>query len=95
MLTEGLSFSGMNPKGWGCLLAVGFVHSCIAYCMYFSALRNISGQEAAILSYIDPMVAVIISFTVLNETVAPLQLVGGALILGFTLWNELQPKAQK
>lgn len=89
MLTEGVSFAGMNPKGWGCLLTVGFVHSCIAYCMYFSALRNLSGQEAAILSYIDPMVAVVISFTVLNETVAPLQLIGGAMILAFTLLNEL------
>ena len=90
MMTEGVSFAGMNGKGWACLLTVGFVHSCIAYCMYFSALRNISGQEAAILSYIDPTVAVIISFTVLNETVTPLQLVGGAMILAFTLLNELK-----
>jgi drug/metabolite transporter (DMT)-like permease len=97
MLTEGLSFAGMDAKGWMCLFAVGFVHSCLAYCMYFSALRNISGQEAAILSYIDPLVAVVISFTVLKETVAPIQLVGGAMILAFTLLNELKvdPFAKK
>ena len=90
MATEGVSYAGMDAKGWACMLAVGFIHSCIAYCMYFSALRNLSGQEAAILSYIDPMVAVVISFTVLRETVTPLQLVGGAMILAFTLLNELK-----
>jgi len=96
-LTEGISFAGMDAMGWACLLAVGFIHSCIAYCLYFSALRNLSGQEAAILSYIDPLVAVVISFTVLRETVAPLQLVGGLLILAFTLLNELKfdPFAKK
>ena len=90
MLTEGFSYAGMDAKGWACMLTVGLVHSCIAYCLYFSALRNLSGQEAAILSYIDPMVAVVISFTVLKEAVAPVQLVGGVLILAFTLLNELK-----
>ena len=90
MLTEGVSYAGMDAKGWGYLLTVGLLHSCIAYCMYFSALKNLSGQEAAILSYIDPMIAVVISFTVLKETVTPLQLVGGVMILAFTLLNELK-----
>ena len=46
----------------------------------------------AILSYIDPLVAVLISVFVLGEQMTMVQLIGGALILGFTLWNEIQPK---
>ena len=72
-----------------CLLAVGLIHSALAYILYFSALRELPGQEAAVLSYIDPLVAVLISLTVLAEPVAPVQLVGGAMILAFTLANEL------
>ena len=60
-----------------------------AYVLYFSALKSLPGQETAILSYIDPLVAVVVSLTVLGEPVAALQLVGGALILAFTLFNEL------
>ena len=44
------------------------------------------------LSYKDPfglLVAVILSLTLLHEPVTPLQLVGGAMILAFTLANEL------
>ena len=71
------------------LLVVGLVHTGITYCMYFSSLKELPGQEAAILSYVDPLVAVIIGVLLLKEPLNWQQLVGGALILGFTLWNEL------
>ena len=61
--------------------------------MYFSSLKEIPGQKAAILSYIDPLVAVVISVTILGETMTLWQGIGGLLILGFTLWNELPSKS--
>lgn len=88
--TSGVTLGGMDATGWACLLVVGLVHTGIAYCLYFSALREIPGQEAAILSYIDPLVAVVISVTVLGEGISLAQIIGGALILGFTLWNEVK-----
>ena len=63
--------------------------------VFFSALRELPGQEVALLSYMDPLVAVIVSVTVLGEPVTAPQLAGGALILGFTLWNELPEKKKK
>ena len=89
LLTTGIGFDGMTARGWASLLCVGLVHSGIAYVLYFSALKALPGQEAAILSYIDPLVAVLISMTLLNEPVTAIQLVGGAMILAFTLVNEL------
>jgi len=93
-LTSGVTLGGMNTLGWINLLIVGFVHTGITYCLYFSSLREISGQKAAILSYIDPLVAVILSVTVLGESMTFPQVIGGALVLGFTLWNELAPRKQ-
>ena len=60
--------------------------------MYFSSLQHVPGQEAAVLSYIDPLVAVILSVSVLREPMSALQVIGGAMILGFTLLNELPEK---
>ena len=91
--TGGVTIGGMDTKGWLCLLTVGLIHTGITYCMYFSSLKELPGQKAAILSYIDPLVAVLISVAFLNETLTVQQAVGGALILGFTLWNELPPKS--
>lgn len=93
--TSGVTLSGMNSKGWVCLLIVGFLHTGVTYCLYFSALKEIPGQEAAILSYIDPLVAVLVSVLLLGESMTLVQLIGGALILGFTLWNEIAPKDEK
>ncbi len=87
-LTGGVTLSGLDARGWACLLTVGFVHTGLTYCMYFSSLKELPGQQAAILSYIDPLVAVLISVAVLGESMTPAQILGGAMILGFTLWNE-------
>ena len=86
--TGGFTLGGLNAVGWGALLIVGIVHTGITYCMYFSALKELPGQEVAILSYIDPLVAVIVSL-LLKETLTIAQIVGGILILGFTLLSEL------
>lgn len=86
--TGGPHLENMDGLGWGCLLIVGLIHTGITYCMYFSALKDLKGQEAAILSYIDPLVAVLVSVMILGEGMTLLQALGGALILGFTLWNE-------
>ena len=91
--TGGVTVGGMGGRSWLCLLIVGLIHTGVTYCMYFSSLKELPGQKAAILSYIDPLVAVLISVAFLNETLTVQQAVGGALILGFTLWNELPPKS--
>lgn len=92
LFTGGVTVGAMNGTGWICLMIVGLVHTGVAYCMYFSALKDLPGQEAAILSYVDPLVAVLISVTVLGEAMNFWQALGGVLILGFTLWNELPDK---
>lgn len=86
--TGGTNLASLNGIGWASLLIVGLLHTGITYCMYFSALKDLPGQEAAILSYIDPLVAVIVSVLILGEGMTILQFIGGVLILGFTLWNE-------
>lgn len=90
--TGGVTLAGMDGKGWMNLLIVGLVHTGVTYCLYFSSLKELPGQKAAILSYIDPLVAVVISVTILGESMGLMQLIGGVLILGFTLWNELPGK---
>lgn len=89
--TSGVTLSNLDGKGWVCLLIVGFVHTGVTYCLYFSSLKELPGQKAAILSYIDPLVAVFVSVLILGESMTAQQVIGGVLILGFTLWNEMTP----
>ena len=89
ILSSGVTLGNLNSVGWVNLLIVGLIHTGVSYCLYFPSLKELPGQKAAILSYIDPLVAVLISVTILGETINVWQVVGGILILGFTLWNEL------
>ena len=90
LCTGGFHLTTMDGIGWVNLLMVGIVHTGITYCLYFSSLKEIPGQEAAILSYIDPLIAVAVSVFLLGEQMTVQQLIGGGLILGFTLWNEIK-----
>ena len=89
-LTSGVTLGGMDATGWACLLIVGLVHTGLAYVLYFPSIKELPGQKAAILSYIDPLVAVIVSVLILREPMNAWQWVGGAMILGATLWNEVK-----
>ena len=86
--TDGFHLGSLDSKGWINLLIVGLIHTGITYCLYFSSLKELPGQEAAILSYVDPLMAVVISVAILGESISVPQIIGGVLILGFAIWNE-------
>ena len=91
-ISGGVNLTSLNTIGWISLLIVGLIHTGITYCLYFSSLKELPGQKAAILSYIDPLVAVVVSICILKETMTLWQVIGGFLILAFTLLNELDFK---
>ncbi len=88
--TSGYNVTTLDIKGLVALIIVGLVHTGITYCMYFSSLDELTGQKAAILSYIDPLVAILVSVLILNESMNIGQIIGGILVLGFTLINEIE-----
>lgn len=94
LMTSGVTVGKLGGIGWANLLIVGLIHTGVTYCMYFSSLKELSGQRVAILSYIDPLVALLVSVAALGEEITLWQVIGGILILGFTLWNEVSPKSQ-
>ena len=81
LLTDGINLLSLNTKGLTCLLIVGIVHSGICYCLYFSSIKKLKGSEVAVLSYIDPLFAVLISFIFLKEPFTLTQATGGLMIL--------------
>ena len=87
--TGGFHLEVLDGLGWASLITVGVVHTGVTYILYFSSLKELPGQQVAVLSYIDPLVAVIVSVTFLREPMSWIQILGGLLILGFTLYNEL------
>lgn len=86
--TESVSLAGMPGQALVLLLVVGILHTGIAYRMYFSAVADLSGQTIAIFSYMDPVVAILLSALVLGEHMDGWSVMGAALILGSTFYSE-------
>ena len=63
------------------LLVTGLLHSNLASLLYFSALRRVLAQHAAILGYMEPLCAIPLAFFFLSETPTLTTLFGGLLIL--------------
>ncbi len=71
------------------LALIGLVNTGLAYLLYFSALQKLPGQTVALLSYADPVSALLLSALVLHEALTPLQLLGAVLIIGGAMLGEL------
>lgn len=85
------NFGQMHPDTVSLLLLafVGIVHTGFNYSLYFSSLQQLQAQTAALLSYIDPVVAIILSTVLLGEHMDLLSGLGAAMVLGSTLLQEL------
>ena len=79
----------MTTLGWVMLVIVGIVHTGIAYTLYFGAIRDVNAQTAAILSYLDPVLSILLSALILRERLDIFSVAGAVLILGSALYSEL------
>lgn len=93
-LKNGLAFSGALADTKSILLIVilGIVHTGFVYFLYFTAIKDLKAQTIAVLSYIDPVSAVIIAAVFLAEPMSCRQMIGGMLILGSTFLGGLQSR---
>ena len=90
LLTENVAALRFTPSVTALLLIVGVVHTGIAYVLYFGSIAHVPAQTAALLSYLDPVVAVLLSLLVLKEPMSVLAMIGAALVIGAMIASELK-----
>ena len=82
----------VTAAGIICLLILGILHTGIGYIIYFDAVNKLPAQTVGILSYIDPVEAVMLSAFLLKEPVTIYTLIGAVMILGATAVSEFKEK---
>ncbi len=90
LLTVPVSTLILKPITVVLLLVVGIVHTGIAYVMYFGSIKELKAQTVAIFSYIDPILAVLLSTFLLKEEMDIINTLGAILILGSTFVSEMK-----
>lgn len=89
LIAGGIDFSGMSAFSWVVLSILGIVHTGFAYALYFGGIRDVNAQTAAILSYLDPVLSILLSALILRERLDVFSVIGAVLILGSALYSEL------
>ncbi len=84
-----------NPKSALLLIIVGVVHTGFAYLLYFGAIKKLKSQTVAILSYIDPASAIILSSLVFAQMPTTYELIGVVLIMSAAVLSEIKIKGKQ
>ena len=89
-LTNGFRGEGFNTTAVILLIIVGIVHTGIAYVLYFGSMDGLRVQTVAIMSYIDPVSALLFSALLLREPLSLLNIIGAVMIIGSAVISEIQ-----
>ncbi len=89
LLAESIDYSLVDIKTVVMLVIVGAIHTGLAYMLYFGAIKALPAQTAAIFSYVDPVVAIVLSAVLLSEKMTVFGFAGAVLVLLSTLLCEL------
>ncbi len=92
LFAEEISAESFNITSVIMMILVGILHTGVAYALYFGSISSLGAQTVALFSYIDPIVAIILSAIVLRENIGIMGYIGAVLILGSTLYSELPEK---
>ena len=81
LLTGGIDGAGFTITAVLLLLVVGVIHTGFAYVLYFGSMDGLKAQSIAMLSYIDPVTALLLSALVLREPLSAAGVAGAIMIL--------------
>lgn len=67
---------------WTAVVGIAIVSTLGPLILFLRGLKSLTNAEASILSLVEPLTAVVAATALLGEHLAPVQLIGGALVLG-------------
>ena len=70
-----------TSTGWIAIIAIALISTVLAFVTFFTGLKRIGPTTTSTLSTFEPIVAVVLAAIVLGETISPIQILGGILIL--------------
>jgi drug/metabolite transporter (DMT)-like permease len=88
--TEGFGILEVSSSSVPFILILGVINTGIGFWLFFSGMEKLKGQSIAMLSYVDPFVAILISAIILQEQMTFIQILGGTLLLGSTFVSEIK-----
>lgn len=81
--------ASFDAKTWGALLALGLIHTGFMYTLLYGAFQRLSMVSIATLSFVYPLVAIVIDVIAFDLRLDALQILGMVLVLLGVIANQL------
>lgn len=94
LLTQHVAASDFTVTVIILLAVVGIVHTGFTYALYFASMKDLPAHTIAIFSYLDPVVAILLSALFLKEPLGISGIIGAVLILGAAFVSENTGRTQ-
>jgi drug/metabolite transporter (DMT)-like permease len=75
----------VSVEGYGWFAGIAVISTVGAIVLFFAGLQRVGSTAASILSTLEPVVTVMLAFVVFSESLGPVQLAGGVLVLSAVL----------
>ncbi len=92
LLTVDFAALSLTPHAAFLLFCVGILHTAAAFSLFFAGVQGLPANTVAIISYLDPVSAILLSALLLREAMDTAAIIGAVLILGCALLSELPEK---
>ena len=92
ILTGGFGGADFSLGTVSLIVMMGIIHTGLAYVLYFGSMDGLRAQSIAMLSYIDPVTALILSALLLREPLTESGLIGAVMIIGSAAASEMRKR---
>ena len=80
------------PDAWIGLIGVGLVSTAIAVQAFYAGTRRVGAAQAALISTVEPIYTITFATLLFNESLQPMQLLGGALVISGVIVAQTAPR---
>jgi len=89
------SITSFGLQAWACLLTLGLVHTGLMYNLMYAAFQRLRTEVIATLSFIYPLVAIIVDTLFFDLSLNVAQVIGMLLILVAVVANQYAPSKKQ
>ena len=87
-------FQGLTTTNWLYIIGTGVIHTGFVYYLFFDSIRNLPTIVVSVLTFVDPVVAILLDTILLDFNPSIFQSIGILLVFGGIILTIVKPKKE-
>lgn len=83
-----------TTQAWLSIIGIALISTIVPIYTFYAGMQRLGATRASIISTVEPVITLLLSFVLLKEQLTPQQALGGLLILAGAIWVQIQGTTQ-